>query len=749
MAIDDPAHVEAAGADAWSLVRVGFDPHVERGVEGAFTVSNGALGVRASIEEGGPASNAMMLIAGVYVPTSAPAAQTLLALGDPSQLVLTIDGRAVGFHLVETLEHRRELDLHAGEMRRSWLFVDGDGRRWRFESARVASAAEPDLYLHRVAIGLVADNAPAELRLRFDGVASETGDGAWKPEGRAARLVSTTNVSGLSAVRTERITSGPIEVDGGAVVARASTGEPIVVESVTRFGGKGAERALVAFADEIEAHRAVWNKRWTECDVLVEGDPALQTGIRFALYHLWSASSVNGGRTSIGARNLSGEAYHGHIFWDTEIFVLPALSLTRPDAARSALLYRYRTLDAARATARALGYRGALYAWESTDTGEERTPPSAMLPDGTMLRILNGEQEHHIAAAIPYAVMQYWAATGDDDFMRDYGDESAIECARFWASRVTPADGHLSIRRVIGPDEFHVGVDNDAYTNAMAAWTLQWAAARAENTKDRSLGVAADGGFAASPAEIREWRDLATRLTGSTFSQDRLYPQFDGYFGLDAVDVEPFRRTRVPIDIALGAGAVQRTRAVKQADVLMAAVLLPHLWTEASLLRNFAYYEPLTAHASSLSPPMHALLAAWLRDSDRCGEYLAQTIAIDLGEGFRAAAGGVHIAALGGLWQAVVFGLAGFKFSRERIEFDPFLPGSLTAIAFGLWWQGRRVRTTIRDNTIEVGIDGPPCTVRVNREVRVVGPELTTTFAFDPALTFWAATQEEGRPDGH
>src|SRR5450756_1272943 len=157
-------------------------------------------------------------------------------------------------------------------------------------------------------------------------------------------------------------------------------------------------------------------------------------------------------RTSIGARNLSGEAYHGHVFWDTEIFLVPVLALTRPEAARSALLYRYRTLDAARARARSLGYDGALYAWESTDTGEERTPTSVVLPDGSLLRILNGEQEHHISAAVPYAVMLYWRATGDAAFMRDHGAEMMFECARFWNSRVTQTDDSYSIKKLIGPD---------------------------------------------------------------------------------------------------------------------------------------------------------------------------------------------------------------------------------------------------------------------------------------------------------
>jgi trehalose/maltose hydrolase-like predicted phosphorylase len=196
--------------------------------------------------------------------------------------------------------------------------------------------------------------------------------------------------------------------------------------------------------------------------------------------------------------------------------------------------------------------------------------------------------------------------------------------------------------------------------------------------------------------------------------------------------------------MAIGADAVQRSRASKQADVLMTAALLPESWSEASLARNFAYYEPYCAHGSSLSPPVHALLAAWLRDGDRCRAYLEQTMAIDLGDGFRGAAGGVHLAALGGLWQATIFGLAGFKFTRERIAFDPYLPDGMQRLAFTLQWQGRRLQVRIEGRELAMSVDGPPCVVRVNQREETVEQGRPMTFAFDPGRTFWSSTHTEG-----
>jgi kojibiose phosphorylase len=428
------------------------------------------------------------------------------------------------------------------------------------------------------------------------------------------------------------------------------------------------------------------------------------------------------------------------------VFVLPVLTYIWPEAARSCLLYRHRTLDAARKRARSFGYAGALYPWESTDTGEDRTPAGATLPSGAVLRILNGEQEHHISAAVPWAVMQYWRATGDEAFMLDYGADMLVECARFWNSRVSPTEDGFSVRKVIGPDEYHLSVDNDAYTNAMARWTLSEAGAFASDLLNNRSEVtdAIIARLEIRDGEPAEWTRVADAISRSRFEPDALVEQFDGFFALRPVDVAAYRREGTPIDIALGADAVQASRALKQADVLMSAALLPGIWSEASLRRNFDYYEPIAAHSSSLSPPVHALLAAWLRDEGRCRTYLDETMRIDLAGGFRNAAGGVHLAALGGLWQTVVFGLAGFKCTAEEVSFDPFLPAPLEGLSFTLRWRGRRLAIALRPGELTVTVTGAPCTVRVNGDRRLVPEGGSAAFVFDQHATFWSATGKDG-----
>jgi kojibiose phosphorylase len=730
--------MDAAEERSWTLSVAGFDPEAERGLEAVFAVSTGSFGARAALEEGSAASHPMLIVAGYFVPFDGPAKQTLLVLPDPAGIELEIDGGRTQLDSVEPVEHTRTLDLRLAQVRRLWVF-DIAGRRWRLETTRLAHAAEPDRHLHRLALRLVRGPA-ANVSVRFQEaphpLAHAVNDGS--PD--ATQLPATREPSTpVTACTTRRFTGGWAVSDASATVA-IEPGDEASIEAVTVLAGDEPPAAVGSTFDEmVERHRGVWAERWEDAAVSIRGHDGLQSALRFALYHVLSAAPVNEGRWSIGARNLSGEAYHGHVFWDTEIFLVPVLALTRPETARSALLYRYRTLDAARARARSLGYDGALYAWESTDTGEERTPTSVVLPDGSLLRILNGEQEHHISAAVPYAVMLYWRATGDAAFMRDHGAEMMFECARFWNSRVTQTDDSYSIKKVIGPDEYHLGIDDDAYTNAMAAWTLNEAARLA-----RALNAPGSGEMKARarPDEVTEWESTAARIARSTFHEPTVVEQFNGFFALHDVDVAAYRRAGVPIDVAVGPDAIQRLRAVKQADVLMSAALVPDAWSEEALRRNFAYYEPLTAHTSSLSPPIHALLSAWLRDGGRCLTYLEETSAIDMGTSFRGAAGGVHLAALGGLWQAVFFGLAGFKFSEAGIAFDPFLPAPLTDLSFNLRWRDRRIGVRIDSSgALALRSDGPPMSVRVNQQTRVVSAGAPATFRFDPAITYWSARE--------
>ena len=295
---------------------------------------------------------------------------------------------------------------------------------------------------------------------------------------------------------------------------------------------------------------------------LITGDGKLHQALRFAIYHLNSAVNPEDERVSIGARALTGDSYLGHVFWDTEIYLLPFYIFTWPEAARALLMYRYHTLPGARAKAAKLGYRGALYAWELTDSGEETTPENVIDLSGRVIPVLCGLEEHHISADIAYAVWQYWQATQDEAFFLSAGAEILLETARFWASRATlEEDGHYHIRRVIGPDEYHETIDDNAYTNTMAAWNIERGLdtmkALDEYWPDHCGRLRRQ--LALDDAELASWTVVAERLARGHNRSTGMIEQFAGYFSLEDIDLGGYSGRTVPMDVILGR---ERTQAL-------------------------------------------------------------------------------------------------------------------------------------------------------------------------------------------
>ena len=301
--------------------------------------------------------------------------------------------------------------------------------------------------------------------------------------------------------------------------------------------------------------------------------------MRFALYHLNGAANPADERVSIGARALTGDDYRGHVFWDTEIYLLPFYTLTWPEAARALLMYRFHTLDGARAKAAGMGWRGALYAWESADTGAETTPEQVIGPDRQVVDVLCGKQEQHISADVAYAVWQYWQATGDEAFLRDAGAEILLETARFWASRAElEADGCRHIRGVIGPDEYHEHIDDNAFTNVMARWNIRRALDVAALLRERWPERWARLSVRIWALTTPNWSNGATSPTRSPPGLDPetgLFEQFAGISSLEDIDLADYAGRSVPMDVVLGRERTQKSQVVKQADVVALLALLP------------------------------------------------------------------------------------------------------------------------------------------------------------------------------
>jgi trehalose/maltose hydrolase-like predicted phosphorylase len=771
------------GDPDWLLVEEGFCPAREQEIESLFTTSNGYVGTRGSLAEGGPSSSPAVFVAGVFgIPETPGAVPELARAPDWTHLRVVANGYELTLEGPGTVEHRRVLDLHQGILWREWRYQDPQGRITRLRFLRMASLADRHVLLQSVT--LTPENYSGELLLesRF---AAGPGPVSFRhitpgrrDTGAADALVLKTRAPGGG--EEVALTGVSALVEDGDLPLRQEVGveqgspvqrwrlevEPGKTHRLDRLAcvytsrdarepGEAAlahlDRLLVAggVPEAVEAHRGAWAEQWQAADVRVEGDAEAQKALRFAAYHLVSAANPEDERASVGARALTGEAYKGHVFWDTDIYLLPFYTFAHPSAARAQLMYRYHTLPAARAKARSLGYRGALYAWESAGDGQEATPSTVVGPDRSVIRLLCGEQEQHISADVAYAVWHYWQATGDDDFYLQAGAEILLETARFWASRLCPgSDGLYHIAGVIGPDEYHESVDDNAYTNGMARWNLERGADAVRLLRKRwpRRGRELLARLGLDPAEPARWQKVAGKVYTGLDPRTGLIEQFRGYFGLELVDPATYEPRTVPMDVILGRERTQRSQVVKQADAVLLLGLLWEDFPPEVREANFRYYEPRTGHGSSLSSVVHALVAARLGDTPLAERYFGQAARVDLANGMGNAAGGVHMATLGGLWQATVLGFAGMQVRPDGLVFAPSLPRCWRRLRFPVCWRGRRLRVEFDG---ERGVLGVSLAGSAGMTLAISGgPEVAALpgrrYATRRTKAGWGAWQEEG-----
>lgn len=726
----------------WLWCEEGFTLAREHEVESLCCIANGYIGSRGFAEGGRSALSApATFVAGVFIDTSANVPQ-LAVLPHWMHGGGWIDGNELRLDLGEILKHHRLLDLQQGLLWRVWRHKQANGRVSHIIGVQCASLADRHLLLQSILLmpenysGLCAvDSGTAEVP-EPDRGAGESFTLAQK-DGRSVLTTLLPTSNGETTVSFAFATTWPMHAQVGQQTIDPHTGEYLEhIEFPVEIGNQYRMDRIVSIyttrevsdpkltaatnlslaaekgvEQQFKAHVQAWQSRWRNADIMIEGDDAMQRALRFAAYHLISAANPEDERVSVGARALTGKSYGGHVFWDTETFLLPFYTFTHPPSARALLQYRYHNLPAARAKAKAMGCRGALFPWESAADGEEVTPRSVIGPNGKVIPVLNGEQEHHVNADIAYAVWQYWQATADEEFLIHSGAEILIETARFWASRGRiEADCRFHIRHVIGPDEYHEDIDDNAYTNLMAQWNLI-TAVKAANLIERRWPdnfQSLTSQLALEAGEVREWSRLAGVTYTGLSSETNLFEQFAGYFSLADINLAAYEPRTVAMDVLLGREHIQQSKIVKQAEVVMALYLLWDQLLPTVRETNFRYYEPRTGHGSSLSPPIHALVAARLGDVHLAERYLRQTMEIDLANNMGNASGGVHIAALGGLWQAVFFGFAGVQLQEDGLTLNPQLPSHWKRLRIPLLWRNRRVQLDVVHEpfSIEAELEG-------------------------------------------
>ena len=680
---------------AWQVEQEGFDPARERTMESVFTVGNGYLGVRGALDSPPPGSQCDLFIAGVYdakradlpyseieflAPERGDPYAELVPLPFPFRLGVSVEGQRLDFDGPHARELRRTLDMRSGVLRIEAVYETPGGRRTSIRTRRCASLADKHLLLQEVV---------AEPQNHWGGVDLA----ATLDEPQLERHPHVERIEHLEGLEVELVRystrASRIEICIASRVLREPLKLRRMVSVFTSRDVPDPRAAALAHLESLSwadfeallrAHTEKWAAFWARADIRVPDRAAVEQALRFNSYHLRIAAADDP-RVSIGARTLSGRAYEGHVFWDTEIFMLPFFLHVEPRQARTLLLYRHHTLDGARRRARELGYRGACFAWESTVTGDDVTPTKILLrSSGKEIPIFTGSQQVHVTADIAYGVWRYWEATRDEEFIAGPGAELLFETARFWTSRVTRGERHHHIRGVVGPDEYHHGVNDNAYTNWMARFNLEravWAARR----------------YRTEESEADEWEALAQSLYCPAPGEEGVIEQFEGFFSLGDYPLPKEERFKAPVSRLFDWDQINRLKLLKQADVLMLPLLFPEAFSDEVVAANYRYYEPLTDHGSSLSPSVHAAIAARIGLREGAERYWKQSLWLDLSNAMDNSALGVHAAAMGGTWQTLVFGFLGVRFTDAGPQVDGLvarrLPPGWEGVELPLAYRGK------------------------------------------------------------
>ena len=762
--------------DPWALVEARYSDADLGTTETLFAVGNGYLGMRGNVEEGRDSYAHGTFINGFHETWPiqhaeeaygfARVGQTMVNAPDAKVIRLYVDDEPLLLPVADLSEYQRRLDFRTGEYSREILWRTPAGKTVRVRSTRMVSLTERHLAAMTFEVTLLDASAPiaisSQILNRQDGedeyhVAAKSmgeGDDPRKADRMTRRVLEP--IINRGNAETHRVELGYRAMDSGMTLAVAADhifatenayessvqtdddlakvvyridAEPGVPITLTKYvayhTSRGVPprelldrcartlgRAQKIGLDRLRSDQTDWLEAFWACsDATLDGDDVLQQALRWNLFQMAQASARAEG-SGIAAKGVTGSGYGGHYFWDTEIYVLPFLTYTRPAAARAALRFRHQLLDAARRRARELSQSGALFPWR-TINGEEA---SAYYAAGTA--------QYHINADIAYALAQYVAATGDRDFLMREGVDIFVETARMWADLGFWQDSEFHIHGVTGPDEYTTVVNDNLFTNVMARFNLAQAALAVRQLAQID-GPEYDDLVARlelDDEEIAEWERAA----------DAMAIPFDDFLGVHPQDLHFLERevwdlantplTKRPLLLHYHPLVIYRFQVLKQADVVLALFLQGELFTTEQKRADFEYYDPITTGDSTLSAVVQSIMAAEVGYSDLARRYFVNALFVDLADRHRNTVDGVHVASAGGVWSALVYGFGGFRDHGGRFSFDPRLPEDWTAITFRLTIENTRVRVTVRQSEMEFTVESGE---KVDFDVRGVPVQVT------------------------
>ena len=751
----------------WSIVENGFHPLRSRASESIFSLANEFMGTRGFFEEGYSGDTMVgCYFNAVFDEHPIIYANKFKGFSDRTHFMvsavnwlhtrLTLDGETLDLHVSKVGEFVRALDLRAGILTRSLVWETGRGRRVKVCFTRFLSMVEPGLGAQRIEIEAqnFSGKISVSLALDFSPVQHSEGRCLWNgrcrentPDGCA--IVGETTQSGHKILSMMKVQSSvnpatSRALDAGAddriagivqnydlrrgvglcidrlVVHRVERRREVSAEKFLKAERKSASRILATTFDrERERHAGYWAGYWKDFDIRIEGDPAYEQGTRYCLFQLHSTYHGVDSGLNIGAKGLTGEQYGGLAFWDTETYCLPFYLFTDPAAARNLLLFRYNTLEQAKERAIQVGCVGARYPMTTID--------------GTEACVVwnHGDLEIHVPAAVAYGVWHYVRVTGDEDFLFRYGVEILVEISRFYASHGnwSPETGEFGLWGVMGADEFHMMVHNNAYTNTMAKKTFEWTldSIKKMQAAEPQQWSKLSKKLKLSDSEPLQWRKMAKKMRLQNSAANGLIEQHDGYFDLPVADPELLGAGKMSICKTQPYLSRSRYNWIKQPDVLLLPLFFGRDYTMEEKRVNFEFYEPKCAHESSLSPGVHSILAAELGLQGKAFEYVRYASRLDLDDYNGNTHEGLHMTSMAAAWMSLVYGFGGMRSDGERLSFNPSIPIAWKSFAFRLLYRGTLLEVRVNPGAVVFRrLRGGPVAFEVfGKKVTLAGNDLT------------------------
>jgi maltose phosphorylase len=729
--------------DPWKIIEEGFHPDRSEVSESLFSLANEHQGVRGFFDEGYSGKSLVgVYLNGIYEErfTAEPSAYK----GISNRLAfmvntvnwlhtrLELDGEILDLAKCKFSNFRRELDFRTGELRREFTWETHSGKKIRLVFLRLLSMQTKELACQQIRLTPV--NFTGEIKLTtgldFSLPHRMMGQNFWDCP-RASTGSEGFGILGVSKSIHQRLFAGfkvsaeaqlsvfkAEKLVGAHLVLMLNEGQETVVsktailhsdrnpdqplETAWERGMSFLQASTATYAEVYRQNRLYWDDFWAKSDITIDGDADTQQGIRFCVFQMQQTyrGAIEG--ANIGAKGLTGEAYNGNAFWDTETYCLPFYLFSNVAAAKSLIDFRYKTLPQAMARAKELDCAGACYPIATSDGTESCTLWQ------------HASLQFQPTTAVAYAIWHYVNITGDTAFLRSEGAEILVQICRFLASRGQwSQSGKFGYYAVMGPDEFQMMVNNNAYTNYMAKRTFELTLKTMEGMNPAKFGC--------TSAEVEEWRRIADKMLIPYDPKTGIYEQHEGFFNLPHIDVDAIPVEDFPLYHHWSYDRIYRNDMIKQPDVLMFMFLYNQSFTLAEKQANYDYYEPRCIHESSLSPSIHSIFASELGRPQEAFDFFRFATRIDLDNYNRNTAEGIHTTSIAAAWMNIVYGFGGMRSDGERLSFNPTIPSHWKGYSFQVLYRGSliRIETSQHESVLRV-VQGEPVTVKIRGEVRTI-----------------------------